>query len=83
MLDHQHGTPDQLGVNDRTSHFYKAPNNHTGTQYLATLSPIVRRYYITPNYTPQETTHHPPPPQPATVTPKGTAGTTNPTTRPA
>ena len=25
MLDHQHGTPDQLGVNERTSHFYSAP----------------------------------------------------------
>ena len=47
MLDHQHDTPDQLGVNDRTSHFYNAPNNHTWTQYLATLPPMVRRYYNT------------------------------------
>ena len=44
---HQHGTPDQLGVYDRTSHFYNAPNNQTWTQYLASLPPIVRRYYNT------------------------------------
>ena len=56
MLDHQHGTPDKLGVNDRTSHFYNAPNNHTWTQYLATLPPMVRRYYNTL-------------PPPATITP--------------
>jgi hypothetical protein len=43
--------------------------------------PQIIRIYITPNYSPQKTTHHPP--QPATVTPKGIAGTTNPTTRTA
>ena len=47
MLAHQHGTPDQLGVNDRTSHFYNPPNNDTWSQYLVTLPPMVRRYYNT------------------------------------
>ena len=47
MLDNQHGTPDQLGVNDRTSDFYRDPNNHNWTQYIATLPPMVRRYYNT------------------------------------
>jgi hypothetical protein len=47
MLANQHGTPDQLGVSDRTSHFYNTPNNDTWSQYLATLPPMVRQYYNT------------------------------------
>ena len=96
---------------DRTSHFYNAPNNHTWTQYLVTLPPIVRRYYNTlppsrydyPHLANPKTTRlggyskstdpaslktiprkrQRTTPQPVTVTPKDTAGTTNPTTRSA
>ena len=47
MLANQHNTLDQLGVNDRTSHFYRDHNNLNWSQYLATLPPMVRRYYHT------------------------------------
>jgi hypothetical protein len=47
MLDHQHGTPDKLGVNDRTHRFYRDPHPNTWTPYISTLPPLVRRYYNT------------------------------------
>ena len=58
MLDNQHGTPDQPGVNDRTSDFYRDPNNHNWTQYIATLPPMVRppSRYDYPLHTPTPTT---------------------------
>ena len=78
MLDHQHGTPDQLGVNDRTHRFYRDPHPNTWTQYITTLRPLVRRYYNTlppfcHNYPPNTST----PTTPRATRPGGYSSHTN------
>ena len=65
LLDHQQCTPDQLGVNDRTSHFYQS-DCQSWTQYLLALPPMVRRYYQT---TLPPSTNDYPPTNPTSTTP--------------